>query len=327
MAQSRIGMSGTPLRNKFENAWAIVRWIFPEYMKKKFYAWRITECETRYHPFAPQNREVIGELEPGKLVNSLPVYIQHKQREKCCEFHPEGFLVGLEPPEEIIRTVQMTPKQKKFYKQMEEHYVAWLTTPDESGELPVVASLPIVARGMLRFCALGLPSVDPDTNKLYFEDDCESPKIDELLDVLSDMGNQTAIIFTHSQKFASVVTHRLDDAGITAFEWSGLHSQRVRDAAMERFIAGEIRCVVAVISAIGTGTDGLQEATNVEIWLSEDEDGTTNEQARGRTDRPGQQHQVVRIKIQAEDTFDEGIVSKQLENALKMSASLRKEHA
>lgn len=322
-AKARLGMSGTPLRNKFENAWSIIRWLWPELMPKTFWEWRMT-LNTVYDRFAPQNRRVIGEHVPGTLVNSLPCYIQHMQREKCCEFHPNGFLAELEAPEEIIRTVPMSPKQKRFYKQMEDNYVAWLQTPDSDGMLPVIAELPIVARGMLRTCALALPSIDVEANKLYFEPDCESPKITEVLEVLDEMGSETAIIFTHSQKFAEVLTHRLESKGIAAFEWSGKVTQRRRDEAMERFISGEIRVLVAVIAAVGTGTDGLQEATSTEIWVSLDDDPTNNEQGRGRTDRPGQKKRVTRIEIRTEGSFDEGIVSNQLAAILAMNAAIKK---
>lgn len=323
-AKNRIALSGTPLRNKFENAWSIVNWVWPKFIDKPFWTWRVQDCATKYSPFAPQNREVTGELHPGKLVNSLPCYIQHLQRGNCCKYHPNGFLPELDSPEEIIETVELTPAQRKFYRQLEDSYVAWLTTPDDSGQIPVVASLPIVARGMLRFASLALPSVDQETGRLYFEPKAESPKFEALTGIIEDMGQAPALILTHSQQYARLVTERLNSRGISAFEWSGKITQKRRDDALEDFISGKIRYIVAVISAIGTGSDGLQEATNVEIWLSESDDGTDNQQARGRLDRRGQEKQVVRIKIQAEGTYDEGIVSKQIQDALKMNESLRK---
>lgn len=324
-AKARLGLSGTPIRNKIENAWAIVRWIFPEQMPKPYYAWRGGDDLTwEYDHFAPQQRKITGERVPGKLFNSLPCYIQHLQREQCCKFHPKGFLDGVQAPEETTLTVKMSPAQTKFYKQMEETYVAWLSTPDANGNVPVFAELPVVARGMLRFCALGMPSVDPDTGKLYFDDECDSPKIDELLRFLKSTGEETAIVTTHSQQFAQVVVHRLRKAGLTAEEWSGKITQKRRDVILEAFIAGDIRILVAVQKAVGTGTDGIQEATSTEIILSDDDDATVNTQTRGRVDRPGQQKRVTTIRIQAEGTLEAGIVSKQLASLLKTNATLRK---
>lgn len=336
----RMGLSGTPLRNKIENAWGIIKWIEPNLMPDNYYLWRLSPDLTwKYDRFATQNRVITGEVEPGKIVNSLPCYIQHLQREPCCTYHPGGFLPDLPEPAVEVRIVQMTPAQRRFYSQMEQTYVAWLTTPDENGATPVVAELPIVARSMLRFCALGLPSVRTvpratknddgsvtveEREQLYFERDCESPKISELLTVLDEMGTAPALVLTHSQRFAQVVVDRLGDHGVESFEWSGASTQKTRDAALTKFIEGELRVIVAVITAIGTGTDGLQEATNTEIWLSEEDDPTANQQARGRLDRRGQERQVVRIYIRAAGTQDEDVYSKNLQKALAMAATLRK---
>lgn len=215
-AKYKIALSGTPLRNKFENAWSLVNWVWPKFIDKPFWTWRVQDCATKYSAFAPQNREVTGELHPGELVNSLPCYIQHLQRDRCCDFHPDGFLADLQEPEEIFETVPLTTNQRRFYRQMEDSYVAWLTTPDDDGQLPAVASLPIVARGMLRFASLALPSIDPETNKLYFDEKAESPKFDALLGTLEDMGEAPALILTHSQQYAALVTNRLKKKGINA---------------------------------------------------------------------------------------------------------------
>lgn len=339
-APHRLGLSGTPLRNKIENAWGIVKWIAPDLMPDNYYLWRLSPSLLwKYDRFAPQNRTITGEVEPGTIVNSLPCYIQHLQREQCCQYHPAGFLPDLPEPAVEVRTVQMTPAQRRFYSQMEQTYVAWLTTPDSDGVTPVVAELPIVARSMLRFAALGLPSVRTvpkarknddgsvtveEREELYFEPDCESPKINELLTVLEEMGDNPALILTHSQRFARVVVDRLRSNGVDSFEWSGASPQRQRDAALTEFIEGRLRTIVAVITAIGTGTDGLQEATNTEIWLSEEDDPTANRQTKGRLDRRGQTRQVVRIYIRATGTQDEGVYSKNLQAALEMASTLRK---
>lgn len=326
-AERRLGMSGTPFRNKFENAWAVCKWIYPRSIDQTYWAWRISKCETVFDRFAPQNRRVVGEKIPGELVNSLPCYIHHSQRGNCCAFHPDGFLEGLEAPEEIIIDLEMTPTQSRFYRDMENNYVSWLKTPDEEGKIPVVAELPIVARGMLRFAALAEVSFNDETEKLYFADDARSPKIDQLFADVEEMDGGAVLVLTHSQQFARLVTERLRGTGYSVFEWSGKLSQSKRDKALEAFIAGELQIIVAVISAIGTGSDGLQEATNNVIWLSIDEDGTNTEQAKGRLDRLGQKHRVVSVEYRMIGTLDEGVMSKQLIEQLRMNASLRKEAA
>lgn len=323
-AEHRLGMSGTPFRNKFENSFAIVNWVFPGITDEQdYWVWRISYCLTKYDRFAPQNRIVLGERHPGELVSSLPCYIIHLQREKCCEFHPKGFLEGLDEPDVVERLLPMTTDQRKFYRQMEQSQVAWLETPDETGKLPVVAELPITARGMLRFCALGLPSYDPETEKVYFEMNCPSPKLDQLLKDVDELDGGRVLVLTHSKQFAKVAVQRLLDAGVAVEGWHGDSTKKARDITLKRFMDDEIQVIVGVIAAMGTGTDGLQEATNTVIFLSVDDDPTGMVQAYGRLDRLGQRHKVVMIYYYSEGTYDVGILSKQMQQILARNAELR----
>jgi superfamily II DNA or RNA helicase len=163
-----------------------------------------------------------------------------------------------------------------------------------------------------------------DDGVVSFAEDCKSTKIDELFQIISDHPDgEQMLVLTHSQKFANVVVKRLQKAGHTAFEWSGTQPQTARDKALEAFIAGEVQFIVAVISAIGEGTDGLQEAANVMVWLSKDDNRLLNEQAAGRLDRRGQKRSVLSYEIVAEDTYDEGQLSNLVEKQLQMNNSLR----
>lgn len=319
----RIAMSGTPLRNKFENAWSIVRWVEPAKMPKEYWVWRMTDCEWKYSKFAPQNAEVTGEKEPGKLIGSLTNYIIHHQRTECCDFHPNGFMAGLEEPVVIERLVPMTPAQTKFYREIEHNMFTLLETPGPDGKLPVIAELPITARSMLRFCALGLPSLDVETEKLYFEENCESPKLDALIFDLYGLDGKRALVLTHSNKFARVTTKRLQAAGFRTEMWGGGLSDTRRGKILDGFTEGSIDVIVGVISAMGTGTDGLQEAAYNVMWLSIDEDGTNNDQGIGRLDRLGQKHRVNMFYYLSDGTFDVGLLDKQIVKRLKLNESLR----
>jgi SNF2 family DNA or RNA helicase len=81
----------------------------------------------------------------------------------------------------------------------------------------------------------------------------------------------------------------------------------------------DYRVLVAVISGVGTGTDGLQEKCHVEVWLSQDQDGVQNEQARGRLYRSGQTQPVQRFYIRTAGTIDEDVYAKQLKRGERMS--------
>jgi superfamily II DNA or RNA helicase len=329
-AKYRLGLSGTPIRNKFENAWTIARWIEPAKMPLPFWTWRLRSCETVYDRFAPQQRKVVGELHPGELFNSLTCYIQHLQREKCCKFHPKGFLAHLPAPLHIERTIQMTPAQAKFYKEMERALASSLESPDETGKVPVVVELPIEARSMLRMCSLALPVVwfeDVDgapKARLKFEDDAPSPKLDALIEDLPGYEGKHTLVLTHSKRFAKVAVDRLAKEGYTVEGWHGDITKVKRDKILINFTTGKVDIIVGVISAMGTGTDGLQEVCYNVSWLSRDDDTSNNIQGIGRLDRLGQSKQVVTRDYNSAETIDVGLFSKDLERILSLNRSLRR---
>ena len=314
-AKQRLGMSGTIAGNKIEGFWSVLRWIYPDVAGRSFWRWVNTYCLTKPDYFAGQI--VVGEKTAGAIARSIPCYIRHLKREKCCEYHPNGMDADLPSVVSIERTVQLSNEQRKIYKKMEKDLLVWL------GEHPLTAEIPVATRIRLRQITLGTPSISDD-NEVYFDDDCRSSKIDELFNIIGDHPDgEPMLVLTHSQKFARVVAKRLQKAGFTAFEWSGVVSQKERDKALELFIAGDIQFIVGVIAAIGEGTDGLQERCSTMVWLSKDDNRLLNEQAMGRLDRQGQTKAVISYEILAEDTYDEGQLSKLVADQLQMNQSLR----
>lgn len=316
-AKRRIGMSGTIAGNRVEGFWSIIRWVYPEVAGRSFWNWVDAYCETKMDHFA--GKVVSGEVYPGAIVETIPCYIRHLKREKCCEFHPKGIDSELPAIQTEVRTVELSAEQKRIYKKLEKDLFVWL------GENPLAVQVPVATRIRLRQITLGVPIVN-DEGIVDFAEDCKSSKLDELFSIIGDHPEgEQMLVLTHSQKFASITTKRLRKAGHTAFEWSGANNQATRDKALESFIAGDIQFIVAVISAVGEGTDGLQEASNIVVWLSKDDNGLLNEQASGRLDRRGQKRSVISYEIIAEDTYDEGQLSNLISNQLKMNNALRKD--
>lgn len=315
-AKRRIGMSGTIAGNKIEGMWSILKWVYPQVAGRSFWAWVEEYCETKVDFFA--GKIVDREKTPGRIITSIPCYIRHLKREKCCEMHPNGVDHELPAVQEEIRTVELLPAQRKIYKKLEKDLFVWL------GDNPLAVEAPVAVRTRLRQITLGVPMIDEETQEVTFAEDCDSTKLNELFQIISDHPEgEQMLILTHSQKFASVTVARLRKAGMTAFEWSGRAPQKVRDEALEQFIRNKIQFIVAVISAIGEGTDGLQEASNIVVWLSKDDNRLLNEQAAGRLDRRGQKKSVISYEIIAEDTYDEGQFSKLIQDRILMNASLR----
>jgi hypothetical protein len=360
-ADRRIAMSGTPFRNKFENAWNILRWVYPEMdghydiADRSFYRWVDTYCEKKRDKFAPEGFVIVGEKDPGTIAGLVPCYVQHFKRDECCEYHPEGFLADLEAPEEVTNVVDLTEEQAAMIRRMDLDYVAYLEEVREgvvAGTVEkrlLVAKLPITARARRRQMTLGVPSIrieqqpvwerDEDDKIIYpkrqirteeveivdFAPGCASPKLDRAIERLNEEGDRPCVMLMSSQRFAVEAVRRLNELGISAVEFSGSVSEKKRLAIRDSFAAGQVRVIVAVTDAIGTGIDGLQFSCNWMLRLERTEDLSLHTQSQSRLDRRGQTEQVLDEEIVAAGSMDFGIIDRHVQRQLSLNRSLRRE--
>jgi hypothetical protein len=149
-----------------------------------------------------------------------------------------------------------------------------------------------------------------------------------MFDVLEDdFDGESCLILTDSRKFADVTVGRLRQAGFTAEAWHGNVSQGKREQVKQAFVGGSCKYVVAVISAIAEGVDGLQNGTRNMLWLNRSDNRILNEQAVKRVHRQGQQHTVRSVELIAVDTYDQGVLSSQLQGAIEMNRTLKQKNA
>ena len=301
-APMKISMSGTPTGNSFEGAWAVTKWLWPQIIDGSYYKWRDKWCELEYDYFDPSGRRVVGEKIPGRFFNSLPCYIR-------LESELDVSLIEEQVPVELSAT------QRRAYEKLEKDMILWVE------DNPLVIEFPVTLRGRLRQATLGMFSVT-DEGEVVFKNDCKSSKIEALEDILSNrIDGEPALILTDSRKFADVLCARIPGS----VPWHGHVSQTQREKNKEMFLSGEVKYVVAVISAIAEGVDGLQHATRNIVWVSRSDNRILNEQAMKRVHRQGQTRQVRSFDIVALDTYDSGVLSDQLSKALEMNRTLKSE--
>lgn len=352
---ARLALSGTPARQNFENMWSTMRFLWPELDGKgqvadsNFWAWlrdRMTyeEIVTGFewvpvskkpipNGFTGYKKKINGvlhwgetskakkwltEAQPGRLLREAPCVLTHYRRQECCPWHPNGFL-SLEEPQILERVVELDTKQKKAIRELETHYMTFL------GEHPLVTELTITQQQRIRQICLGVPTVvlrEDGESSVEFDKDCVSPFIEETLDILSSLpDDEPVLVFLDSQRFATIVTDRLNKAGVAAAEYSG-KTVTVRDKYLEKF-GVDYRVLVGVTSAIGTGTDSLQHKSSTEVWLEIPVSLTNRLQAESRLDRVGARRQVQRYVVKDSEGYAEGRMSAQLDMQLKLNASLR----
>lgn len=304
----KLAMSGTPTGNSFAGAWAVTKWLWPGSIENSYWAWVDKWCRTEYDHFSPSGKKVVGERKPGAFFNSLPCYIRIEHE------------VSASLQEDRVY-VELSAQQRKAYNDLERKMVTWVENK------PLVVEFPISLRTRLRQATLGMFTLDAEDN-VTFADDCKSTKIDAMFDVLDELfDGESALILTDSRKFADVVVSRLNKAGHTALAWHGGTSDKNREVAKQQFVSGSCKYLVAVISAIAEGVDGLQQGTRNMLWLNRSDNRILNEQAIKRVHRQGQTRPVRSIELIAVDTYDSGVLSSQIRKALEMNKTLREEDA
>lgn len=334
----RIALSGTPIRQDVTNGWGLARFLYPdlagagEVADKNAYRWmdsRLTMREVytsqRDQWGNPKKvKQYTGEIIPGKLFADMPFVSIHKRRERCCEYHPNGFL-ETEAPQEIVRTVQMTPAQRRNIRDME----AFMTT--FMGENPMAVDIPLVQKQRIRQMTLGegvsVPYLakDKDGNEvekftLEFEEDCKSPALDETLHILDNLPvGEPVLVLLESQRFAEVAVARLNKEGYTAAEYSGK-----RKADLKAF-GTDYQVLVGVISAMGTGVDGIQKVCSTEVWLEQPISLTNKAQVEARTDRLGSRAQTQRYIILDDMGVQEGRVEDLILKKITVDETVRRD--
>lgn len=331
----RIGLSGTPLRQSFSNAWAVGRFLYPGlYLRGQvshdnavLWAGDRMTYEEIYTSRRDRNGNVIkvkkylNEAQPGRWAAECPSVYIHKRRERCCNDpdHANGFL-KTDAPQVIERRVDLTKGQEKAIREMEDHLMTFLDSN------PLVADIPLVQAQRIRQLCLGMPTVtydDEDKMLVDWDEDCESPFLEETLQILSELPeNEPVLIYLDSRKFADVAVKRLHKEGITAAEYSG-HTVKDRDQYLADF-GTKYRVLVAVTSAFATGTDGAQRKCSTEIWLEQPIRLVDRIQVEARTDRIGSKAQTQRFFILDETGYAEGRIDDHVQKRLMMNRSIRK---
>lgn len=359
----RMFLSGTAWRNSFERAWATMRFLWPELYRRgevaydNYYVWQADRMDFEevvtgvewfpvewdtYRDRSEQTwgkvidgvphlgnvsrvKKYLNETDPGLLLSQMPCAITHFRRQKCCEFHPMGFLPTEAPQVQEIE-VPLNPAQKKAIRELEDHMMTWLDTQ------PLTVDLSLTQQQRIRQMALGVPTLTeipatddtPEKIKVSFEEDCASPFADEMIRRIEILEGEPVVVFLESQQFASVLVKKLAKAKISAFEYSG-HStvKKGRDDALERF-GTDYQVAVVVLAAGGTGLDGIQKVTKTEFWLERSVDETLNVQGEARADRLGGIGQVQRYIFHDDQGRSKGRMSTQLEKRRALARTLQR---
>lgn len=330
-AVAKIALSGTFFGNQFINAWSLTTWLWGKPVIGTKGAFEKNFCNVARimsksgkpvtTPGGFPLSKVTGEKNPGEFVDTLPCYV---------------FIatpLGPVPRPEIVK-VELTKEQQRQYDEMEKQSLTWLRT--ETGvKTPLVADLPVTQRQRLRTAALGGMTIVPgatsdDPDSIKFLPGAKSATLNAAYDVLHrpSWEGKKALILTHSKQFAIEAARRIGTKYTVALK-TGDTKPKVWDDEKARFMmdvseTDSIQYLVAVISAVGTATDGLQYNCAKVLWLSEDDNNVNNIQGGNRVWRDGVDlAEYEAVEIVSKRTISEDVRNKNMTHALSVLASVK----
>ncbi len=189
--------------------------------------------------------------------------------------------------------VRLTGKQATAYRQLEKE---WATTLPDTGHEVVSWNDGGIYMKLLQ-CATGLFSLNPDET-------AGSAKLEALRDLVAERHHPT-IVFCAFINTAEGVANRLRKDGKTVGVVSSGYSATERRDTIAAFKRGEIEVLVGTVGVLSEGITLTRADTC--IFIERSPRPITNDQARRRIRRFGQDRPTLSIDLVAENTVDEDL--------------------
>lgn len=315
-AAAKIALSGTFFGNKFINAWSLTTWLWGKEVigtKGRFERDHCVVVPLTKKDGTPVKTpggfpltKNLGERNPGEFVETLPCYV---------------FIatpIGPVPKPEIVK-IDLHEEQLRQYTEMETMNLSWVPST-KAARAALIADLDLTARNRLRTMALGgvtlVPgAADEESDSIIFAPGSKSSTLVAAYEVLHrpTWVGKKALILTHSKQFAIEAARRIGQKYPTGLKTG---ESRDWDETKARFMLpmsdpNSIQYLVAVISAVGTSTDGLQAECAKVLWLSEDDSNVNNMQGANRVWRDGVDlEEYAAVKIVQRRTIAELVLRK-----------------
>jgi SNF2 family DNA or RNA helicase len=283
----RHPMTGTIIANDPSDLWAIGHFMAPdEYPAKGAFIERY--CLMAWGTYG--GLEVKG-IHPERKKEFFAILDPRFRR-----VPKEAVLTQLPPVIRMRRFVELTPRQRKSYNDMDKT----LATRLPGGGLMIAKDERVGWLRLLQFSSATMEEVEP--GKFRMRD--PSPKLDDLMECLAELGDKPVVIAAEHKQLIDLAEARLAKAGITYGRVTGDEKEFERHAYIRDFQAGKLR----VMLLTGAGSEAITlTAADTMICLQRHSSMIRNQQIEGRVRRIGsERHQIITyIDIIAVNTVEE----------------------
>ena len=283
-----IGLTGTPMQDTLEDLWGVLRLVVPdEYPGKTAYLERFADIEQNYWG----GRDING-LNPRTKSEFFANFDARSRRVT------KEMALDLPPKMHELRWVEMPPKIRKAYRDMEEKLVAELETTTMAAENVLVRA------SRLLQLANSWGDVDPD-GVFWMEE--PSPKLDAFMtDVLDgDFDGQRVAVFSESRQLVELLIERMRKKKLKYVAIHGGVTGDERQEAIDTFQNGDAQfCILT-----RAGGEGITlTAASTMVRLVRPWSYIVHRQVEDRVHRIGsEQHETITyIDYVMQDTVEEG---------------------
>jgi SNF2 family DNA or RNA helicase len=232
---------------------------------------------------------VVGYRNLPELSEKLKPFSHRVLKDDCLDLPPKTYMK---------RTIQLTEEQKKVYKQMKEIALATL-----NGKLTTTHNVITQLMRLHQITCGHFKSDDGQTQKIA------SNRLDELMDVLSEMEGK-AVIWAHYrydiESIVEAITKEYGEKSVVTYYGDTSTEDRQKAIKLIQDPKSEVRFIVGTPQTGGYGIT-LTGASTM-IYYSNGYDLEKRQQSEARIDRIGQEKPMTYIDIIAEGTVDEKIV-------------------
>lgn len=326
----KTGLSGTPADNAPQDLWSILNWLYPkiwtsEWSFKRYFV-RVQshnkgQCEAfdpvsgevceGYHKTA--YKQIVGVAHVDELHEAMRSYYIRRLKEDVLQDLPDKYYSTI--------SVELQPRQRRIYDQMQEEMLAWV---GEHEQEPIAAPVVIAQLTRLKQFALAYAELVTVTRrkKDCTQDPCQdsgkcighqvqtvrlsepSTKLDAVMEIIEDNQDEQFVVFSESKQIINMLANRLASAGMTHVVLTGDTPQDERGKIVDLFQQHKVRLFLGTIDAGGEGIT-LTAASTV-IFLDRKWNPSKGMQAEDRLHRIGQKNAVHVIDVVARDTIDGG---------------------
>lgn len=274
-AKYRYALTGTPIANAPDDLWSVMHFVAPDEWPSK------TQFIDRY---ALQSWNNFGFMDAVGIRPEMKEELYKILDPRFIRRTKAQVLPNLPPKVYVKRYTEMPAKQKKAYEQIRKEMITEL----DGGILTATNPLTRLTRLMQFASAYG--EIDAEGNLKLTEPSC---KVDALMEVVDELGDQQAIFFAESRQLIEIANARLLKAGYSVGQITGAINSDERTRNKNAFQAGELQFLGITLGAGGEGLT-LTKAAAV-IFLQRSFSLVKNKQAEDRAHRPGQEHESVQI--------------------------------